>query len=185
MRTLPGLAPSSALYTALLIFTPLSRRSLRDGKLGVTLLRSPIAGDLRIFPIDPEDDYDFLGQGIHEGRMRIRFGQMNPAEAFAMADHFADPPVVIDEAWHTGKPVYERSFCTMDSATTGLTVLKQAEDGSARILRLAEYGGQADTVTLRLGEKAHTIEMKPYEIKTVQWTDASLTEVTMLETYKE
>lgn len=159
--------------------------NLRDGKLGVTLLRSPIAGDLRIFPIDPEDDYDFLGQGIHEGRMQLRFGQMTPAEAFAMADHFADPPVVIDEAWHAGKPVYERSFCTMDSATTGLTVLKQAEDSPARILRLAEYGGQADTVTLHLGDVTRTIEMKPYEIKTVQWTDASLTEVTMLETYKE
>ena len=121
--------------------------------------------------------------------MRIRFGQMNPAQAFAMADHFADPPVVIDEAWHTGKPVYERSFCTMDSdaarLTVGLTVLKQAEDSPARILRLAEYGGQADTVTLHLGDVTRTIEMKPYEIKTVQWTDASLTEVTMLETYKE
>jgi len=159
--------------------------NLRDGQLGVTLFRSPIAGDLRIFPIDPEDDYDFLGQGITEGRMRICFDPYTPAGAFAAAEHFTDPPVVIDEAWHEGIPVYSRSFCRTEAESTALTVLKQAEDGEGWILRLAEYDGKADTVTVHTGEGSHTVEMKPYEIKTLLAADASVREVSMLETDKE
>ena len=156
--------------------------NLRDGQLGVTLFRSPIAGDLRIFPIDTEDDYDFLGQGINEGRMRICFAAYTPAGAFAAAEHFTDPPVVIDEAWHDGIPSPERSFCTIDAGSTGMTVLKQAEAGEGLVLRLAEYDGKPDTVTVHLPEGDTVVQMNPYEIKTIRCVDAAVTEVSMLET---
>ncbi len=155
--------------------------NLQDGQLGVTLFRSPIAGDLRIFPIDPEDDYDFLGQGINEGRLRICFDPLSPSEAYAAADHFLDPPEVIDEAWHPGTDVPVHSFVHVENGSSALTVLKQAEDNDGLILRLAEYNGKAEPVTLCLGNTVHTINMKPYEIKTIKWTEDTMTEVTMLE----
>ena len=155
--------------------------NLRDGQLGVTLFRSPIAGDLRIFPIDPEDDYDFLGQGINEGRMRICFDSVSPAEAFAAADHFLDPPIVIDEAWHPGADVPVHSYVSVEKGSSVLTVLKHAEDNDGLILRLTEYNGTADQVTIRLDGAVHTVNMKPYEIKTLKLTEGTAVEVTMLE----
>ena len=137
--------------------------------------------DLRIFPIDPEDDYDFLGQGINEGRMRICFDTVSPAEAYAAADHFLDPPVVIDEAWHPGIDNPEYSFVRVENGSAALTVLKQTEEGNGLILRLAEYNGIAETVTLRFGDAVYTVEMKPYEIKTLKLTGTAMTEVSMLE----
>ncbi|MBQ8401430.1 MAG: hypothetical protein IJX14_05825, partial [Clostridia bacterium] len=156
--------------------------NLRDGRLGVTLRRSPIYGDLRIFPIDPEDDYDFLSQGITEGRMRICFDAVTPAGAFAMAEHFADPPIVIDEAWHDGISSPARSFCTIDAGSTGMTVLKYAEAGEGFVLRLAEYDGKPDSVRLHLPERDAEVQMKPYEIKTIRCVGTAVTEVSMLET---
>lgn len=155
--------------------------NLRDGQLGVTLFRSPIAGDLRIFPIDPEDDYDFLGQGINEGRMRICFDPMRPSEAYAAADHFLDPPMVIDEAWHPGADIPAHSFVSVEKGSSALTVVKQAEDINDLILRLVEYNGTAETVVLRLSNTVHTVYMKPYEIKTIKWTERIAAEVSMLE----
>ena len=155
--------------------------NLQEGQLGVTLFRSPIAGDLRIFPIDPEDDYDFLGQGVNEGRMRICFDPVSPAEAYAAADHFLDPPVVIDEAWHPGIDNPEHSFVQVENGSAALTVLKQTEEGNGLILRLAEYNGIAETVTLRFGDAVYTVEMKPYEIKTLKLAGTAMTEVSMLE----
>lgn len=155
--------------------------SLRDGQLGVTLFRSPIAGDLRISEIDPEADYDILSTGKNEGQLRLCFDKYTPHEAWEMADHFADPPIVIEEAWHDGQPAPTSFPCTIEADGTALTVVKQAEDGAGLILRLVEQNGRGDTVCLHLIGKTYPVTMKPYEIKTLLYTDATITEVSMLE----
>ncbi len=154
--------------------------SVQNGKLGVTLFRSPIAGDLRIGEIDLTDDYDILSTGKNEGHLRLCFDQCTPHAAWASAEHFADPPIVIDEAWHDGQPI-PRFPCTIDAASTALTVLKEAEDGDGIVLRLVEQDGKEDTARLRLCGTEHCISMQPYEIRTLLWRGQTLTYTNMLE----
>ncbi len=155
--------------------------NLTGGKLGVTLFRSPIYGDLRIWPIDTTDDYDTLGQVLHEGQLSLLTTPLTPAQAMSAADRFLNPPIVIDEAAHPGLDCPVRSFASVTGKTTALTVWKPAEDGCGTVLRLAEYGGCGERVTLRLFDETHTVDMKPYEIKTLLLAEGTLTEMSMLE----
>ncbi len=155
--------------------------NLRDGRLGVTLLRSPIYGDLRIFPIDTADDYDILGQGLNEGRLSLIPVALAPADAVMAADAFVNPPIVIDEAAHPGTDCPTHSFGSVEGKSTVLTVWKPAEDGCGTVVRLAEYGGIADAVTLRLGDAEFAVNMQPYEIKTLLLAEGVLRDVDMLE----
>ncbi len=160
---------------------------LYDGKLGVTLFRSPICGDLRIFPIDLEQDYDILAQGINEGRLSLLPEPLTPAEAAHAADSFINVPIVIDEAAHPSKDTFtgqnggKGSFASVDGSSVVWTVWKPAEEGDGTVLRLAEYDGREETVTLRLMDTTYTVSLKPYEIKTLLLANGVLTECTMLE----
>ncbi len=166
-------------------YTVLSRDSfaynLRDGKLGITLLRSPIYGDLRLSEIDLDDDYDMLGQGKNEGALRVVFGGLSAKEAYGQAEAFENPPVVVCEAYHGGNAPHTRSFVSLDARHCVLSVVKGAEAGAGTVLRLAEYDGCAEHAVLHIGDKCFAIEMQPHEIKTVLYENGTVREIDMIE----
>ncbi len=154
----------------------------RNGRIGLTLLRSPIYGDLRISPIDTEDDYDIVSQGLTEGRMRIRFGDSSEKQAFEEADSFANRPIVIDEAWHDGETVISRSYASIDSDSVRIAAIKPCEDGDGWILRLQECAGKASGAVIRLGGRVIEASLSAYEIQTLKIGDDGLTRtVSMIE----
>ncbi len=167
-------------------YTVLSRDSfaynMRDGKLGITLFRSPIYGDLRISEIDLDDDYDILGQGKNEGCLRVIFDKLSAADAYRCADSFVNPPVVVCEAYHDGDEMCSRSFVSLDAVHCVLSALKDAECGDGTVFRLTEYDGEAENAVLHIGNVCFAIEMKPYEIKTVLYENGTVREINMIET---
>jgi len=151
--------------------------SMADSKLGLTLLRSPIYGDLRIGSIDTSLDYDIIDRGIVEGKIRVHFGE----ERWELAERLCNPPVIIDESNHSGNLPSEQSFCRISTPGVSVTALKRSEDGDAAILRLAEQNGISCRAQVIFQDRVITAELSPWEIKTLRLTELTVTETDMLE----
>ena len=152
--------------------------NLHRGKLGLTILRSAIYGDLRIGDLDEEADYDILDRGITEGSLRVSFDATRP---WSQADSFCNRPVIIDEGNHDGTMADCGSFFSTEDPHVHLMALKPQEDGKGVILRLADTLGQARTVRFRFRGTDYAIAMTPYAIVTLQLQNGSISEVSMLE----
>lgn len=146
-------------------------------KIGLTVVRSPIYGDLRIEEINPEDDYNIMEQGIAEGRLRI----LLEADAEDMADNFCNGVVVIDEGNHSGELDYSGSYAVLSDDGVCIEAVKYSESGDGIIVRLREHKGKAHRCTLRLFEKQYEVNVLPYEIKTLKVKDNKISAVNMLE----
>ena len=151
--------------------------SMAGGKLGLTVLRSPIYGDLRLSELDDSIDYDIIDRDVVEGKLRVSFG----GDAWETADALCNPPIVIDESNHEGDLPAENSFYGIDCESVALLALKQCEDDGADIVRLCETVGDEKTVILCARGRKITVYMAPYEIKTLKLTDTAAVEVDMIE----
>ena len=149
----------------------------------LTVLRSPIYGDMRLKPLREELDYQYLEQGITSGRIRLIPEAVSANAAAAGAMQWNDPPVVVCEANHGGTLPPTAVGLTMEPACAVVTALKKAEDGGGYVLRLTEYDGTGGRTRLQLGNAAPAqIEIAPYEIKTLRFLpDGSVRETNMLE----
>ena len=150
---------------------------MQNKSLGLTLLRSPIYGDLRIKPIDETLDYDIIDRGIVEGRLRVFFA----GDPWATADALVNPPVVIDECNHDGELPAETGYLSLAGDGVTVSALKRCEDGEGVILRLIETRGDAVDVRLGFGAYGGVVRMQPYEIKTLRILGEAAVEVDLLE----
>jgi alpha-mannosidase len=148
-----------------------------DRELGLTLLRSPIYGDLRIREIDDTVDYDIIDRGIVEGKLRVGF----EGDPWDMADALVNPPIVIDECCHEGDLPAEKSFFGLVGEGAQITALKYAEDGEETVIRVVETDGQNSRVELRVGNREYPLSMKPYEIRTLKLQNGEINETDLLE----
>jgi alpha-mannosidase len=136
----------------------------------LTILRSSISGDLRLpAGLDPQAEYDYMGQGITEGRWGLVFheGDWCKARIPQQAMQFCNPPLVITEANHPGHLSQEQSYVSIENNSSLLTVMKQAEDADGIIIRAYEYAGQSDPIQIRFPKKEFAFELDRYAIKTV------------------
>lgn len=155
----------------------------KDGTLRLTRLRSPVVGDLRWGePLAEHGHYAYLGQGIHEGRIRYFPAALLPEELPGLAACFNNPPVVVLEANHGGDLPCTDGLVELSAKNVGLSVLKQAEDGDDVVLRMAEYGGRSCKTQVRVGPLGtYSLDFQPFEIKTVRLSAAGLMQTDMLE----
>ncbi len=146
----------------------------------LTLLRSPIFGDLRIGELNYDLDYQYMGQGIHEARIRVIPLSMSVSEAANAADHWNSAPVVVCEANHPGDLPSAYKGWTCEGAE--LMAVKPAEDGDGFVLRIAEKNGQAACADIGLYDRSLRADVNPYEIKTLRVRDdGRVEEADMLE----
>ena len=150
--------------------------NLRDGRLGLNVLRSPLYGELRIAEPDPEADHDVMAQGVTEAAVRVFFEK--PARVQDAGSLFNDPPVVLYESNHGGSLAGEGSFMSCDAS---VTAVKYAEDDDGVIVRGAEYEGKAARVRLILRSKEYAVDVAPHEIFTVKIKDGEIRKVNMTE----
>ncbi len=151
--------------------------------LRLTLLRSPIYGDLRTEPLDNNADYPYMGQGISTGRIRVYNAKINNAAVTAWATHFNNPPVIICEANHAGALPARFTGLEVTGSAVLVTAIKEAEDGNGTILRMVEYEGKVAEIKFSLlGSLPYETTLSPFEIKTVLFDFAGEgKEVNMLE----
>ena len=149
----------------------------------LTLLRSPIYGDMRRRMFHPELDFQYMEQGITSGRIRMIPEAVCANAAAAGAMEWNDPPIVVCEANHDGILPPTAAGLTVEPATAVVTALKKAEDGNGYVLRLTEYDGIGGRMRLRLGNAAPAeVFISPYEIKTLRFLEnGSVMETNMLE----
>lgn len=150
---------------------------MKDGNLGLTVLRSPIYGDYRFGEIDYDVDYDIMEQGITEGNIRILLNDDIQSESVA----FNNPPVVILEANHEGTMPSQYSYIDFNAEHTYITTVKNCEHDNSVIIRMYEHDGKAETATLKFGDVDCIVNIKPYEIKTLKIEHNSVKEVNILE----
>lgn len=152
----------------------------------LSVLRSPIYGDLRMKELDMEKSYDILSQGITEGRLRLIADRvLSGGELPRAAAPFVTPCLTVDEANHPGiGPLCESWLTLTGEKNVVVTALKPAADGSGDpVLRLQNTAGTAASASVRLVSAAETpvLSFAPYEIKTLRLTDGSWKETSMLE----
>ena len=145
--------------------------------LGLTLLRSPIYGDLRIGPIDMDLDYDIIDRDIVEGSIRVSF----QGDPWNMAEAFQNPPVVICESNHDGDLPASHSFCELRTEGVQLAAVKKCEDSDATIFRVVETWGRACTAQLSAQGQLWEFPLTPWEIKTLKLHGSDLETVNILE----
>ena len=153
----------------------------RDKKLGLTVLRSAIYGDLRISDIDESLDYDIIDRGIVKGKLRVGFDVM----PWKMADELNNPPIIIDESNHGGNLPAENSYLDISNDSVLLSTAKVCEDSDATIIRLIETEGNQASATLTLFGHKYSVSLSPYEIKTMMIDKEGCHEVNMLEQKSE
>lgn len=151
--------------------------NLRQNQLGLTLLRSPIYGDLRIGELDEEADYDIIDRGIVEGGLRVTFD----GDPWQAAESFCNSPVIVVESNHDGQLAAQDCAFRLDSQGVQLMALKQSEDDSSVILRLAETAGAEQEVGFTFRGQAYQTKLTPYEIQTLKLLGGTLRQVNMLE----
>ncbi len=151
-----------------------------DERLGLTVLRSPIYGDLRCRDIDLDTDYEIMEQGITEGTVRVCFNKNKCATAFSA--ELNNPPVVLCEANHKGDLKECASFFSVDAESVYLTALKRAENNRAHtVIRGTEYGGKAQKIKISMKNVLHEAEIAPYEIFTLLIDGEGMKKVNVLE----
>ena len=144
--------------------------------LGLTVLRSPIYGDLRIAPIDYDDDYEILSEGLSEGRIRLAF-RGSPWE---MADSFINRPIIIDESNHDGELPSQHQYCSLQAQSAAIGTIKKAEYSDGVVVRVFEYGGNPQQAQLSYMGHHYRFLLMPYEIKTLL-LDGQMQEINMIE----
>ena len=150
---------------------------MQDNILGLTVLRSPAYGDMRIADFDDTLDHDIIDRGTVEGGLRVSFEQ----NAWQTADCFNNPPVIIDESNHDGELPMQHSYYGIDSDSVLMTAVKQCEDDDALIIRLTETKGEAQTTTFYANGQSYTAALTPFEIKTLKLANGEAKEVNLLE----
>ncbi len=139
--------------------------------MNMTVLRSPIRGHLSWQdPIDPDGAYDYVDQGVREGRWKIVFhdGDWKKESIPEQAALFNNPVITVNEANHEGTRPSDGSFLKIDARSSILTVCKQAEEHEDLVIRLVEYAGRQDHVTLEMSPPGVIgLTMAPHEIKTL------------------
>lgn len=150
---------------------------MQDNILGLTVLRSPAYGDMRIADFDDTLDHDIIDRGVVEGGLRVSFEQ----NAWQTADRFNNPPVIIDESNHDGELPTEHSYYGIDSDRVRMTAVKQCEDDDATVLRLIETTGTTQTASFYAKGQSYTATLSPFEIKTLKLANGEAKEVNLLE----
>lgn len=151
--------------------------NMHHNKLGLTVLRSAIFGDYRMGELDYEEDYDIISQGINTGKIRVDFtGKLK-----YQADTYLNPPIVIIESNHEGNRLTKDSFFGISNKSISISAIKKCEYDDGLIIRLAETDGTEQTATLYAGTDNFSIEMMPYEIKTLKIKNGRAEEYYMTE----
>jgi alpha-mannosidase len=170
---------------------------LNDGKyawdveirdIGLTVLRSPIYA--HHIPAVPQADghYSFIDQGIQHFNYSLlpHTGLWEQAGTVQAAAELNSPPAAIVAAAHAGPLPQRDGFIGVTPETVVVSVLKEAEDGDAVIVRAYETTRAATHALIRLPKWDRVIEAQfaPAEIKTFRVPhDAAqpVTEVNLLE----
>ncbi|MBZ4665910.1 alpha-mannosidase [Mahella sp.] len=154
----------------------------------ITVLRSPVYAQHDPHKPNPEEEYEYTDQGVHEFRYVLypHRGDWQQSRTVKYAHELNAPiPWVID-TWHKGTQIGAQGFISIDAENVEATVMKLSEDRDAIIVRCYETAGKETDAVIKLPAfdrewAAHfgVCEIKTYKIPLN--SDEKITETDMLE----
>jgi alpha-mannosidase len=160
---------------------------VRGAEIGMTAVRSPVYAWHHPQQLRPDDRYEYLDQGLQEFTYALvpHGGDPDGAGVARLAEELNERPMTFPEHSHPGPLPPAHGFADDGRGAVMLSVLKQAEDGDAFVVRAYETTGRPSSARLQLPLFERTIESSfaPGEIKTflVPRSDGPVEEVSLLE----
>ncbi len=145
--------------------------NVRD--IGMTVTRSPIYAHHDPTVPQAGKHYSYIDQGIQRFRYSLLphpGGWEKGGGTVKRAAELNQPPTALATTFHQGPLPQKGSFLQVESDSVIASVLKQAEEGEALILRLYETSKNASTATLSLPllNRSFEVGFGPCEIKTLR-----------------
>ncbi len=144
----------------------------KDGRLRMTLLRSPAYAHHEPASYCPEEGMPIIDQGWHDLRFRLlpHGGRWQDTRIVKAAWELNVPLISQVESAHPGRHESRATLMGTESENVLLSVVKQSEDGSALLIRGYETKGRREKTVLHLPytEKSFQLEFAPHEIKTLR-----------------
>lgn len=165
-----------------------SSRNREHAVLAMTVLRSPSYATHDPHPHHPDEDLDFIDQGVQRFRYLIALPQGDSPGATLTrraASLIAGAIPHLESAHPAGAPALERTFrgITVTPENVLATAVKHHEDGDGWIIRLFEAGGIATEASISAAPlgAAWKTTLAPGEIQTFHIGDGNIRRVTLIE----
>ncbi len=146
-----------------------SSYSMNNHVMAITVLRSPIYAHHDPAVPDPEEEYEYIDQGIQRFKYTLlpHRGGWESAGTVQRARELNQPPIPVVESYHPGVLPQNDTFIQIDQSNVIASALKKAECGEGYILRLYETIKQTTQATIQLPKWGRTIQVEfgPCEIK--------------------
>ena len=150
----------------------------KDGTLYITAVRSPVYAHHEPVKLRPGALYRYLDQGEQGFSIRIAAGStVTRKDAMRLANELLCPPVATPHVSRGGKAAHRGQWMKIDSASSSVIALKQAEGSDVTVVRAIELDGKPDELVAEGGRVA----VKPRGIVTAQVAGGSITECDGLE----
>jgi len=162
--------------------------SVKGTEIRITLLRSPAYAFHDPYRIDYDGDNRIVDRGIQQFTLAVipHDGDWRTADLIGKARQLNFPPHVLFETYHSGTLPAELSGVSCDAPGIEVSVVKQAEDGKALIVRAVEWFGKPAEarIELPLIKRQWHARFAPTQVKTFLVPDDAsqpVREVGMLE----
>jgi alpha-mannosidase len=160
---------------------------VRGAEIGMTAARSPVYAWHHPYQLRSDVRYEYLDQGPQEFTYALvpHGGDLDEAGVVRLAEELNERPLAFPEHFHPGPLPPAQGFADDGGGAVMLSVLKQAEDGDAFIVRAYETTGRPSSARLELPLLDRTIDSSfaPGEIKTffIPTSAGPVEEVSLLE----
>ena len=155
----------------------------RGSTVGVTVLRSPAYVHHDPFVPDPEEDYNYMDQGVQDFAyiLKPHAGTWKESDIQRISAVLNQPPVVQLETFHEGDLPMKKGFISVSAENVLLSALKQGYDGDCTVIRLYESLGRETETQVTFMGYTFTASFGPYELKTFRLKDGQAEEADLLE----
>jgi len=144
--------------------------SVHGSEIRITLLRSPAYAFHDPFPVDYEGDNRITDRGPQPFKLLLipHDGDWRRADVSGKARQLNFPPNVLIETFHPGTLPADQAGVDCDAPGIEVSVVKQAEDGRAVVVRACEWFGRSTRArfALPLMKRRWRARFAPGEIKT-------------------
>jgi alpha-mannosidase len=142
---------------------------VRGGDIGISVVRSPVWAWHDPRELEEGGDFEYMDQGRQHFRVRLvpHAGDWRAAGVPRRAAELCQPAFALVETFNRGPLPQRASFGSDGGGAAVVTVVKEAEDGGAWIVRAVETTGRPAHAELELFGRSFGADFVPHEIKTL------------------
>jgi alpha-mannosidase len=143
---------------------------VRGGDIGISVVRSPVWAWHDPRELEDGGDFEYMDQGRQRLLVRLvpHGGDWREADVPRRAAELNQPAFALVETFNRGELPQRASFGSDGGGAVLVTVVKEAEDGGAWVVRAVEATGRPARAELGLFGRAFGADFGAHEIKTLR-----------------